>query len=338
MTTLSYTDWELLEIRDLPMPEISDTEVLLKIAACGICGSELETFKSRSTRRTPPLIMGHEFCGTIVEVGASCRGFLRDQRVISHSIVTCGSCPPCRRGDTHLCDQRMVFGMHRPGAFAEYVNVPASCLIPWPESLPAQSACLAEPLANGVHVANRLKPHKPRTVLILGAGPIGLMCQQSVQALLGAKTIVSDIVPERLETAKRLGAYAAVNATEGKLDSIVSDATGGEGVDAVVDAVGSRNTKQQALRLVRPGGAVVWIGLNENIISLDSYAVTLSEKTVYGSYAASITELEQAVGLMDRRKVDVESWVQTFPIQEGVNAFHRMVDAKRDDIKGVLLP
>jgi L-iditol 2-dehydrogenase len=336
MTTLSYTDWQLLEIRDLPTPKISEGEVLLKVAACGICGSELETFKNRSSRRTPPLIMGHEFCGTIADPGNSSRDFQKGQRVISHSIVTCGLCRPCRRGDTHLCDQRAVFGMHRPGAFAEFVNVPASCLVPWPESLSPQSACLAEPLANGVHVANRLKPHNPRRIVVLGAGPIGLMCQQAVQVMLGATTIVSDIVPERLEIAKRLGAYATANAKTGELETMASEA--GEAVDAVIDAVGSESTKQQSLRLVRPGGAVVWIGLYENAVKLDSYAVTLSEKTIYGSYAASLQELGQAVELMRSGKVDVESWVQTFPIRNGVDAFHRMLAGKGKDIKAVLLP
>ncbi|MBI3111545.1 MAG: alcohol dehydrogenase catalytic domain-containing protein [Ignavibacteriales bacterium] len=338
MTTLFYPAWESLEIRDLPVPGISEGGVLLKVAACGICGSELETYRNRSNRRTPPLVMGHEFCGTVVNPGTSPLHFKEGQQVVSYALVICGLCRPCRRGDTHLCTKREVFGMHRPGAFAEYVSVPASSLIPWPEGVPAQAACLAEPLANGVHIADRLQPHKPRTVVILGAGPIGLMCQQAVQVMLGVRTIISDTVPGRLETAKKLGAFAVAKAGTSELDAQVAEVSEGEGVDAVIDAVGSETTKQLALKLVRPGGAVVWIGLHENTISFDSYAVTLSEKTVYGSYAATLGELAYAVKLMSEGKVDAESWVQTFPLERGVEAFHRMLNAQGNDIKGVLLP
>jgi len=338
MKTLYYPDWETLEIRDVPIPTPSQTEVLLKVSACGICGSELETFKNRSTRRTPPLVMGHEFCGTIVETGNSAGHFRAGQNVISNSIITCGQCTPCRRGNAHLCEKRNVFGMQRQGAFAEFINVPASCLIRWPDNVPARAACLSEPLANGIHVVNRIKSYNPEVVLVIGAGPIGLMCQQAIQVLLGAKTIVSDISAERLEVAKKLGAYAVANAGRAELDEIVSATTLGQGADAVVDAVGSGNTKRQALNLVRAGGAVVWIGLHENTIPIDSYAVTLSEKTVYGSYAATLEELEQAVGLMETSKVDVESWVKTFSLTDGVAGFRRMLNAKSYDIKGVLIP
>jgi threonine dehydrogenase-like Zn-dependent dehydrogenase len=164
------------------------------------------------------------------------------------------------------------------------------------------------------------------------------MCQQALQVLLGVRIIVSDIVPERLATARRLGAFAVINAGTGELEEKVREVSEGEGADAVIDAVGSGTTKQQSLRLVRSGGAVVWIGLHENSISLDSYAVTLSEKTIYGSYAATVDELTHAVELMSAGKVDAESWVQTFPLLEGVEAFHRMLNAKGNDIKAVLLP
>jgi threonine dehydrogenase-like Zn-dependent dehydrogenase len=336
MTSLYYADWERLEVRELPPPSVSDDEVLLKVAACGICGSELETFKKRSPRRAPPIVMGHEFCGTIADAGGTA-DFSTGQRVISNSIVTCGTCPTCLRGNTHLCERRMVFGMHRPGAFAEFVNVPASCLIPWPDHLSSQAACLAEPLANGVHVVNRVRHHHPRIAVVIGAGPIGLMCQQALQVMLGVKVIVSDIATERLTTAQRLGAHAVASAGRGELEPIASEASGGEGVDLVVDAVGSKTTKRQSLNLVRPGGAVVWIGLHEDTVEFDSYAITLAEKTVYGSYAAGLDELRQAVELMEQRSVDVESWVQTFPLREGVTAFQRMLEAKGSDIKGVLV-
>ncbi|MGH7491626.1 MAG: zinc-dependent alcohol dehydrogenase [bacterium] len=338
MKSLFYPEWNRLEVCDRPLPKIADDEVQLRVAACGICGSELEAFKHRSPRRTPPLIMGHEFCGAIIEVGNAAREFQVGQKVISHSVANCGACRACRRGNTHLCEERQIFGMHRPGAFAEYLNVPAKCLIPWPEHLPAQAACLAEPLANGVHVANLVKDRKPETVCILGAGPIGLMCQQAVQVLLRATTIVSDLIPERLEAARSLGARTIVPAQHEKAVEAVREMTAHEGVDVVIDAAGAAATKRRALELVRPGGAVVWIGLHENTVTLDSYQVTLPEITIHGSYAASMDELQLAVSLLASGQVKVESWLQCFSLSDGVAAFHRMLAAIGADIKAVLLP
>jgi threonine dehydrogenase-like Zn-dependent dehydrogenase len=338
MRTLFYPAWDRLEVCEQPFPKIAGDEVLLRVAACGICGSELETFKNRNPRRTPPLIMGHEFCGTIVEVGDTVQSFQNGQKVISHSVANCGVCRPCRRGNTHLCENRQIFGMHRSGAFAESINVPALCLIPWPEALPAAAACLAEPLANGVHVANLIKTRRPKMVCVLGAGPIGLMCQQVAQILLGSTTIVSDFIPERLEIAQKLGAHTTVNARQENAVEVVREITSNEGVDVVIDAVGAAATKQQALEMVRPGGGVVWIGLYENTIAFDSYKVTLPEVAIYGSYAATMNELQEAVTLMASRRVEVESWIQIFPLADGVAAFHKMLAAKGSDVKAVLVP
>lgn len=338
MKALFYPEWDRLEVREQPIPKIAGDEVLLRVAACGICGSELETFKNRNPRRTPPLIMGHEFCGTIVEAGDAVQAFHKGQKVISHSVANCGACRPCRRGNTHLCENRQIFGMHRPGAFAEFINVPAQCLIHWPEDLPAAAACLAEPLANGVHVANLIKTRHPKMICVLGAGPIGLLCQQAAQILLGSTMIVSDFIPERLEIAQQLGAHTTVNAQQENAVEAIRDFTANEGVDVVIDAVGAAATKQQALEMVRPGGAVVWIGLHENTIAFDSYKVTLPEVAIYGSYAATMRELQEAVSLMSSRRVEVESWVQTFPLADGVTAFHKMLAAKGSDVKAVLVP
>ncbi|HUF07935.1 MAG TPA: alcohol dehydrogenase catalytic domain-containing protein, partial [Rhodothermales bacterium] len=123
MRALLYPDWDRLEVTDLPEPVAGDGEVVVRVAACGICGSELETFASRSSRRTPPLVMGHEFCGYIESGKAD--GFTKGSRIVCNAIVHCGVCLNCRAGRTQLCLNRQVFGMHRPGAFAELVTAPA---------------------------------------------------------------------------------------------------------------------------------------------------------------------------------------------------------------------
>ncbi len=338
MRALNYPAFDQLEIRDVDATRPQPDEVRLKVAACGICGSELESFKNRSPRRPPPLVMGHEFCGTIAEVGGAVRDWQPGARVVSNSLVPCGHCVRCDRGDTHLCATRQIFGMHRPGAFAEYVNVPARCLIPWPEKLPAEAAALAEPMANGLHVAHLTKHLPAGIVLVIGAGPIGLFCQQALQVLRGSRVIVADLSSERLAVAKKLGAFRVINPREEDVAKVVASETGGEGADLTVDAVGGSITKKTSLEALRPGGASVWIGLHENTITFDSYGITLPERTVYGSYAATIEELQQALDLMAAGKVDALSWVQRFPLEEGVTAFRRMLAAKGADIKAVVCP
>ena len=338
MRTLHYPAFDQLEIRDIDEVAPQPDEVKLKVAACGICGSELESYKNKSPRRPPPLVMGHEFCGTIAEIGSAVKDWQVGARVVSNSLVPCGKCVRCERGDTHLCASRQIFGMHRPGAFAEYVNVPARCLIPWPENLPAEAAALAEPMANGIHVV-RVSKHLPANiVLVIGAGPIGLFCQQALQVLRGAKVYVADLSPERLAVAKKLGAVRVINPREEDVTKIIMDATGWEGADLSVDAVGSGLTKRTSLDAIRPGGATVWIGLHENSMTFDSYNITLPEKQVLGTYAATIEELQQALDLMSAGKVDALSWVQRFTLADGVTAFQRMLAAKGADIKAVVCP
>lgn len=338
MLALHYPAFDRLEIADVAMTALQPDEVRIRVAACGLCGSELETFKNRSPRRTPPLVMGHEFCGTIEETGSAVRDWRAGARVVSNSLVPCGHCVRCQRGDTHLCAQRQIFGMHRPGAFAEFVNVPARCLIPWPENLPAEAAALAEPLANGIHVVNLTRHLPAHTALVIGAGPIGLFCQQALQVLRGAKVFVADLSPERLAVARKLGAARVIDPRTEDAAAILREATGGEGADLTVDAVGNTHTKKLSLEALRPGGASVWIGLHENSVTLDTYNITLPERQVFGTYAAKIDELRQALDLMASGKVNAQTWVQRFGLKEGVAAFHRMLAAQGNDLKAVLCP
>ncbi len=334
MRALVYPDWETLVVDDVPQPSAGTGEILVQVAACGICGSELETFKARSIRRQPPLIMGHEFCGVVAEAGPETTRYKAGDRVVSNSVVHCRRCASCIRGDTHLCSNRQIFGMHRPGAFADYVVVPEYCLIDWPINLSATSACLAEPLANGVHVQNLVKHFHPQNVLVIGAGPIGLMCQQVQQLAGGPSVFVSDIIPERRNAAKALGAEVVLDPSSDDVVAEVRRLTAGNGVDLVIDAVGSETTKHASIAASRDGGAIVWIGLHGDKMTLDTYEITLSERAVLGSYAATIQELEAALVLMADGSVDVSSWVSTYSLDDGPMAFRKMLSA--DGIKAVL--
>jgi threonine dehydrogenase-like Zn-dependent dehydrogenase len=337
MKALYYPAHSELIVEELPVPCYADNEVLVKVSACGICGSEIETFKSKSPRRVPPLIMGHEFCGTIEESGSSVTGWEQGSRIVSNSIVSCGTCENCIAGKTNLCVRRQVFGMHRSGAFGTFINVPASSLIRMPEGVDPRHACLSEPLANGIHLVKLTKHLPAKHVLVIGAGPIGLLAQQAFQALRQSNIIVSDLRTERLDIARRLGAPNVINPSTADTGDEIRRFTSGEPVDIVIDAVGTPETNKLGLDIVRPGGALLIIGLYKNSNALYSYDIVLTEKSVMGSYAATQQDMEEAVELIASGKVDVGSWVHYYDLDQGKIAFFDMMEAKGNHIKSVIV-
>ncbi|MEZ5276953.1 MAG: alcohol dehydrogenase catalytic domain-containing protein [Opitutaceae bacterium] len=338
MKALLYPDFESLVLADLPRPAPGAGEVLVRVAACGLCGSELESYKTRSTRRKPPLVFGHEFCGTVDSCGDGVDASWTGRRVVVNALVPCGACVRCRRGDDHLCAGRQIFGMHRPGAFAEFVAAPVGVLLDWPEELPAEAACLAEPLGNGVHMVKLTRGRPRENVLVIGAGPIGLMAQQAFRALAGSRVWVADLDPGRLEVARRLGAAGVIRSRDEDPVEAIRRATSGEGADIVIDAVGAGVTKRQSVEACRPGGATVWIGLHEDSLQLDSYRVTLPEVSVLGTYGAQMEDLAGAIALMKDSRVDVTSWTSRYPLDNSVNAFHTMLRPGPGDTKAVIVP
>jgi len=338
MKALVYSDWGIVEIKDVPPPELLPGETIIRVEACGICGSELEAFKFRKLRRTPPLILGHEFCGLIDSIGEGNNNLQVGQRVVGNSVLSCGSCFPCLRGDRHLCSNRQVPGMDRPGAMAEFVSMPLDHIYPCPDTLDPTLAALTEPLVNGIHIMNMAPPSIKPSVAIIGAGPIGLMVLQAAVILKEARILVADVNEARLVIAKELGAEGVVNPTNCDLIKECTEFSGADGVDICIDAVGTGQTKGQSIEVLRPGGTVFWIGLYDNDISISSYKVTVPEKRISGTYAGKKDEFELAIKLLAEKKVVGGRWVKVYPIDEGVLAFKRALKAEGNDIKTILIP
>lgn len=339
MKALLYSAWDQLEVRDVPEPKPRPGEVVVRVAAVGICGSELEGFSTRSPRRTPPLIMGHEFCGEIHEVGEGVSGYRPGDRVVINSVISCGWCEACRDGQSHLCPEREVFGMKRPGGFAELCAVPVSTLLPLPEKVSPVEGALVEPLANGVHALSLVAQRLPETVLVIGAGTIGLMALQVAKAMGAFRLVCADTNERRLEVAHALGAEPVFNPARSDLVSAVREFTRGRGADVVIDAVGASVTRRQAVAASRPGGEVVWIGLHEDATELSGFDVVLGERRVTGSYAVTPRDLQVAIGLFAHGKIEVAPWVRPFPLAEGARVFRELVTAPPEEyIKALLLP
>ena len=339
MQALYYPAWDRLEMRDVPEPKPNTGEVVLRVLAAGICGSELHGFVAHAARRTPPLIMGHEFSGEVAEVGHGVKEFKVGDIVVASSQIACGHCEYCLDAEVQLCRNGEVFGTKRPGAFAEKVAVPVTTLMPLPKGVTPIQAALAEPLGNAIHVVRLTQQRFPEVAVVLGAGTIGLFVLQVLKASGALRVLVSDVSDARLVVAKRLGADVTVNAKQGDIIAAAKDASGGRGADVVVDAVGATATRRAAITAARPGGEVVWLGLHDDPTDLSGFDVVLREKHVTGSFAVTHRDMRSALNLFAAGKINIEPWVKTFPLAEGARVFRQLVTAPPDDyIKAVLVP
>ena len=332
-----------------PMPKLATDEVLIAVGAVGICGSELGGFLGHNSLRVPPLIMGHECAGQVVQVtgGTFATGKIATvgTRVTFNPLVVCGTCDRCISGKSNLCRRRQLVGAHRPGAFAQYVAVPARQCYPLPESslalAPGASVSLiagslAEPLACSIRAVALSGVQPQESLLILGAGPIGLCAVAAARAQGIEQIIVSDVAPQRLEIARRWGASDIVNARQQDVVAFVQDNFPG-GVDRVIDAVGATPVRAQAIRAVVPGGRVVFIGLHDEESVLPANYIIRQEITVTGSFAYTADDFAQAIDLLKNGVVQPSAdWLEERPLSDGPAAFAELVDGKANVAKIVL--
>jgi threonine dehydrogenase-like Zn-dependent dehydrogenase len=225
--------------------------------------------------------------------------------------------------------------MQRPGAFAEYIAVPERVLVPWGNDLPADSAVFAEPLANGINAMRQGSSRRRSRVIVIGAGPIGLMCLFAAKKIYQSDVIVADRIVERVDAARLLGADMAVHVPGQSLAAAVHQHWGGDGAEYVIDAVGSSETKKNSIELAEPGGTIVWVGMHDDLIHLNSYGLTLHQKTLAGTYSGSMGDLEQAIQLLSTEHLDT-SWATRFPLERGSAAFQAMLRPTRGSIKAIL--
>lgn len=339
MKALRYPAWDVLDIADVDEPVLASGEVVLQVAAVGICGSELEAVAHRSPRRVPPLVMGHEFCGEVIAIAPDVVEVKIGDRVVANSLVPCGRCRECRAGATHLCPERGIFGMNRPGAFAERVAVPARVLLHLPERVSPLQGALVEPLANGVHVWARLAATFPETVVVIGCGTIGLLALQVAKAGGALRLVAVDTSDARLAMAQAVGAEPLFNPARDAVVAEIRAFTRGRGADVVIDAAGTPATRRTAVEAVRPGGEVVWIGTHGDLTELSGRDVVLGERRISGSYSTTFADLETAIGLFAHGRIDIEPWTRPFPLEEGARVFRGLLDAPPADYaKAILLP
>ncbi len=343
MKALLLTEYSKLEMADLPVPQPAAQEVLIRVEACGICGSDVHGYDGSSGRRIPPIVMGHEAAGTIESVGSAVSNFHKGDRVTFDSTIYCGDCEYCRQGLMNLCGHREVLGVSTPefrraGAFADYVVVPARVLYSLPASVSFAEAAMVEPLAVAVHAVAVSHIEKGSTAMVVGAGMIGLLVLQSLKEAGCSQIIVSDIDDTRLKLASDLGATATINAKTSDPVAEIKKLTNGAGVDTALEAVGSTPTIKAAIESVKRGGTVTLIGNIAPTVEIPLQAVVSRQIRLQGS-AASAGEYPQAIELIARGAVTVKPLITAVaPLEDGAQWFTRLHNREANLMKIVLNP
>jgi alcohol dehydrogenase len=328
MQALYYVGPEQLELRDTEEAPLAEGESRVRIQATGICGSDLHAYHGHDARRQPPLILGHEAAGEVVE------GALAGKRVTMNPLIVCGHCDYCLEGRQNLCSNRTMIGMTRPGTFAETLTIPDHCLIELPDSLSAVAAALTEPAATALHGINRLerflsRPLAEARVLVIGAGAVGLIAALILRHRGVRQLQVADTNPLRRETAEWAG-LEAFDPRERRIEEA--------SVGAVFDCVGAAATRDMAVQTVHPGGAIMHLGLQDNSGGLDVRAITLKEVTFLGAYTYTPSDLRATVDLLDSGALGALDWVEVRRLEEGNDAFADLVAGRTPAAKVILQP
>ena len=343
MKALVLEEYGQLVYKDVPEPVISkNDDIKIKVKAVSVCGSDIHGFDGSTGRRKPPVIMGHEVSGIVSETGSSVSLFKPGDKIIINSTLFCGKCPYCLSGRINLCDNRKVFGVscddyRIDGAYTEYLVVPERIVYRIPDDMPFEKAALVEPLSVGLHAAKISRAGINKKAVVMGAGTIGLFIIQALKIMGTGKIIAVDIDDEKLGLAEKLGADFTVNS--GKQDALekVSEILG-EGADVVFDVVGIQKVSEQGLNMLKKGGQLILIGLQDKAISYPVQKMISNELQIQGSYISS-DEYPDCIELLHDGKIDV-SWLTDnyVPLSEGAQWFRRMKEKEKGLYKIIFNP
>ncbi len=333
MHALVYTQPNEVALQDRPYPEMAAGEVIIKIAAAGICGSDMHAYHGHDPRRKPGLVLGHEFAGEVVE--SRDESIAVGVRVSGNPSAVCGICDNCAQGRSNLCTDRTMVGMTRPGAFAQYMSIPASTLIKLPEDIDNDAAALTEPAATALHAINLAQRalHRPLAegrVLVLGGGAIGML-----SALLlshyGVKRLA--VVELNAKRAQSIRTHVGCEVLDTTKDELAESA-----YDLVLDCVGAAPTRKAAFAAVKAGGVIVHIGLQDWASEIDMRKLTLGEITLMGAFIYTLADMRATVTLLREGAFGDLRWVEKRALSDGPAAFSDLHHGRTAAAKVLLKP
>ena len=333
MYALVYTGTEKLVYREEKNPKIINGESIIKVSASGICGSDMHAYHGKDNRRIPPLILGHEISGIIN------KGKFAGKKVILNPLITCGKCNYCKNGREHLCSERIILGMNKPierqGGFAEFVSIPDKNIYELPKSLDMKEAPIAEPTAVALHAVELgekqlSKPLKNSKALVIGGGAIGLLCGLILSKLKFCKEII--IVDPNEKRLKECSKYLDAETAKPNSKSILSNH-----FDIVLDTVGMEVTRQQSIKSIKAGGAIIHIGLTQPSGSFDFRKTTLQEITFIGTYCYTNLDFEKTIKILANKKIGSLDWIEYRELKNGSSAFKEIHEGSCSAPKIILL-
>lgn len=320
-----------VEIVDLEVPVPGPGEALVKVLYAGICGSDLQTFTGNQPFASYPRVPGHEWSGEIAEINGSREGLRVGQLVTGNPYFNCGTCYSCRRGLVNCCESNETMGVHRDGAFREYIVMPLERLYP-ADGLDPRHVAMVEPFSIGWHAMNRARVGDRDRVLILGAGAIGMLTMVSAQAR-GAEVHIADIIPQRLAIAEQLGARSARNLTEVTIADIVADATNGDGFDVVGEATGLPVSFLNAIEASAFGGRIALIGNGTREVTFNQSLLIKKELDVLGS-RNSLDAFPPLIDLLQQGSVDISPVLTSVvPVSGSTAAMQDQIDHGARNVK-----
>ncbi len=343
MDALLLKDYKHLEMVDMPVPEIGPDDILVRVRACGICGSDVHGFDGSTGRRIPPLVMGHEAAGEVARLGPAVTDLKEGDRVTFDSTIYCGRCFHCSRGEVNLCDNRQVLGVspgeyRRHGAFAEFVAVPRRIVYRLPDNLTYEQAALIEAASVAVHAVNLTPRQLGETAVVVGSGMIGVLAVQALRAAGCARVIAVDLEDSRLRMATQSGATEVLNPRNCDVSAEVSRMTDGHGADLAIECVGATDPVRTAIDCVRKGGAVTLVGNVAPRIDLPLQPVVTRQIRLQGS-CASNGEYPAVIALMSRGAIRVDSLISAVaPLGEGPAWFDKLYRREGNLFKVILAP
>lgn len=343
MKALMLEEYNKFTYVDVDMPETGPADLLVRVKACGICGSDIHGMDGSSGRRIPPLIMGHEAAGIVEMIGDRVTGFQIGDRVTFDSMISCGECYFCRRGELNLCDSRRVLGVspgeyRQHGAFAEYIVVPQHIAFHLPENLSFERASMTEPVSIAMHAVNITPLRLGESTLVVGTGMIGNLVVQALRLAGAGEIIAVDLEDHKLEIAREVGATATLNASKCDVAQEIHKLTNGRGVDAAFEAVGIAAGVASAIAGVRKGGSITLVGNLAATIDFPLQSVVTREIRLYGSCGIN-GEYPTALRAINSGAINVDVLISSVsPLSEGASWFDRLYNHEPGLMKVVLQP
>jgi len=343
MKALVLKEYGRFSYEDVDMPKPGKDDVLIRVKACAICGSDVHGMDGSTGRRIPPIVMGHETSGVIESVGENVTKFKPGDRVTVDSTIYCGECGYCLRGEFNLCDNRKVLGVscsdyRLNGAFAEYIAVPQRIVYRLPDNVSFEQATVIEPLAIALHAVKRSGASLNNTAVVVGAGMIGLLIIQLLKTAGCSRIIAVDKAREKLVMAEKFGADVCLLSDTVNLYEKILAATSDKGADIAFEVVGIEETLLVALNSLRKGGSITLVGNLKQMVSFPLQAAVTRQISLFGS-CASAGEYPDCLELISSGKVDIDSFISAVaPLSEGAGWFKRLYEKEPGLMKVILKP